>query len=145
MKSILKISLLLVLSIQTGCSPTARLNRLLNHHPELKIPDTILITDTITIPQVEVDTVFYLDSIHDTIILQKDRLEISLNRIHDTLYIRGKCRADTMIIHRLIPVEKIKIVKPDKLDQLISKTPWMISGLICIILFFALLVLKFKI
>jgi hypothetical protein len=145
MKTILKISLLLVLSIQTGCSPSARLNRLLTHHPELKIYDTIVISDTMTIPQVEADTVFYLDSIHDTILLQKDRLEITLTRIHDTLYIRGKCKADTVIIHRSIPVEKIQIVKPDKLDQLISKIPWLISGLIFIILLVALLVFKFKI
>jgi hypothetical protein len=144
MKTILKISLLLVLSTQIGCSPSARLNRLLIHHPELKIFDTIVISDTMTIPQVEVDTVFYLDSIHDTIILQKDRLEITLSRIHDTLYIRGKCKADTIIIHRTIPVEKIKVVKPDKLDQLISKIPWLISGLIFMILLLALLVFKFK-
>jgi hypothetical protein len=133
------------MSTQTGCSPTARLNRLLIHHPELMIPDTIVISDTMTIPQVEADTVFYLDSIHDTIILQKDRLEITLNRVHDTLYVRGKCKADTIIILRSIPVEKIKIVKPDKLDQLISKIPWLISGLIFIILLLALLVFKFKI
>ena len=145
MKTIFKISLLLVLSIQTGCSPSTRLNRLLTRHPELMISDTIVINDTMTIPQVVADTVFYLDSLHDTIILQKDRLEITLNRIHDTLYIRGKCKADTIIIHRIIPVEKIKIVKPDKLDQLISKIPWLISGLIFIILLWALLVFKFKI
>ena len=143
MKTILKISLLLVMSTQTGCSPTARLNRLLIHHPELMIPDTIVISDTMTIPQVEADTVFYLDSIHDTIILQKDRLEITLNRIHDTLYVRGKCKADTIIIHRSIPVEKIKIVKSDKLDQLISKIPWIISGLIGLLVFAIVITLKF--
>jgi len=98
-----------------------------------------------TIPEVEAITVFYLDSIHDTILLQKDRLQITIHRIHDTLYIRGKCKADTIIIHRSIPVEKIKIVKPDKLDQLISKIPWLISGLIFIILLVVLLVFKFKI
>lgn len=145
MKTILKISLLLVLSTQTGCSPSARLNRLLTRHPELMIPDTIVINDTMTIPKVELDTIIYIDSIRDTVILQKDRLEITISRIHDTLYIRGKCKADTIIIHRSIPVEKIKVVKPDKLDQLLSKIPWLISGLIFIILFLALLVFKFKI
>jgi len=143
MKTILKISLLLVLSIQTGCSPSARLNRFLTRHPELMIPDTIVISDTMTIPQVEADTAFYLDSIHDTIILHKDRLEITINRIHDTLYIRGKCKADTIIIHRSIPVEKIKIVKSDKLDQLISKIPWIISGLICLLISAIIIFVKF--
>lgn len=96
-----------------------------------------------TIPQVEADKVFHLDSIHDTIILQKDRLEITLNRIHDTLYVRGKCKADTIIIHRTIPVEKIKILKPDKLDQLISKIPWIVSGLISLFIFTIIVFLKF--
>jgi len=135
MKAIFKITLLLVLSIQTGCSPSARLNRLLTRHPELKIPDTIVINDTMTIPQVESDTIIYIDSIRDTVILQKDRLEITLNRIHDTLYIRGKCKADTIIIHRSIPVEKIKVVKPDKLDNLIAAIPWLISGFITFVVF----------
>ena len=143
MKAIFKITLLLVLSIQTGCSPSARLNRLLTRHPELKIPDTIVINDTMTIPQVEADTIIYIDSIRDTVILQKDRLEITLNRIHDTLYIRGKCKADTIIIHRSIPVEKIKVVKLDKLDQLISKIPWMVSGIICLFCFAFFVILKF--
>jgi hypothetical protein len=67
-------------------------------------PDTILISDTMTIAQVETDTVFYFDSIHDTIIPHKDRLEITLNRIH-----------------RTVPVEKIKIVKPDKFDRWFAK------------------------
>jgi len=135
MKTILIISLLLVLSILTGCSPSARLNRLLTRHPELTIPDTIVISDTMTIPQVEADTVIYLDSIHDTIILQKERLEITIKRIHDTLYIRGKCKADTVIIRRTIPVEMIKIVKPDKLDNLIASIPWLVSGLITFVVF----------
>lgn len=143
MKTILKISLLLVLSTQTGCSPSARLNRLLTRHPELMIPDTIEINDTMTIPKVELDTIIYIDSIRDTVILQKDRLEITLSRIHDTLYIRGKCKADTIIIHRSIPVEKIKVVKPDKLDQLLSKIPWIISGLISLLIFTIIVFLKF--
>jgi len=128
MKTLLAILIFLI--VTSGCSPTHRLNRLLALHPELKIPDTILIIDTLTTPQYEADTVIHIDSIHDTVILQKDRLEIKLNRIHDTLYIQGKCKADTVIIQRTIPVEKIKIVRPDKLDNLISALPWFVSGFI---------------
>ncbi|TSA24787.1 MAG: hypothetical protein D4R67_11250 [Bacteroidetes bacterium] len=128
MKTLLAILIFLI--VASGCSPTHRLNRLLALHPELKIPDTILIIDTLTTPQYEADTVIHIDSIHDTVILQKDRLEIKLNRIHDTLYIQGKCKADTVIIQRTIPVEKIKIVRPDKLDNLISALPWFVSGFI---------------
>jgi len=137
------LTILIFLIVASGCSPTHRLNRLLALHPELKIPDTILFIDTLTTPQYEADTMIYIDNIHDTIILQKDRLEIKLNRIHDTLYIQGKCKADTVIVQQAIPVEKIKIVKADKLDQLISKIPWLISGLICILILVIVVTLKF--
>jgi len=137
-------SILIFLIIATGCSPSHRLNRLLALHPELKIPDTILIKDTLTTPQYEADTVIHIDSIHDTVIVQKDKLEIKLKRIHDTLYIQGKCKADTVIVQRIIPVEKIKVVKVDKLDNLIQNIPWIVAGLIFTILFLGLIVLKFK-
>ena len=142
MKPILSILILLI--IASSCSPTHRLNRLLALHPELKIPDTILIKDTLTTPQYEADTVIHIDSIHDTVIVQKDKLEIKLKRIHDTLYIQGKCKADTVIVQRIIPVEKIKVVKVDKLDNLIQNIPWIVAGLIFTILFLGLIVLKFK-
>ena len=141
MKPILTILLFLI--VASGCSPTHRLNRLLALHPELKIPDTIVIKDTLTTPQYEADTVIHIDSIHDTVIVQKDRLEIKLNRIHDTLYIQGKCKADTVIVEHTILVEKIKVVKVDKLDQLISKIPWLISGLICLLILAIVVALKF--
>jgi len=142
MKTILPI--LFSLIVASGCSPTHRLNRLLALHPELKIPDTIFFTDTVTIPQYETDTAMHIDSIYDAIILQKDRLEITLNRIHDTLYIQGKCKADTVIVQRTIPVEKIKIVKTDKLGIVIQKIPWIVAGLIFTILLLGVIVIKFK-
>jgi hypothetical protein len=137
-------TVLLFLIIASSCSPTKRLNRLLALHPELKVPDTIVINDTMITPQVEADTIIHLDSIHDTILIQKDRLAITLKRTHDTLYIRGKCKADKVIVHRTIPVEKIKIVRQDKWDNLISRLPWLVAGLIFTVLFIAFLISKFK-
>jgi len=75
MNTIPKLFLLLILASVTSCSPSARLNRLISHHPELKILDTIVINDTIPIPQLEVDTIVNLNSLHDTLVLQKDRLD----------------------------------------------------------------------
>ena len=144
MKTIFQLFLFLILSALTSCSPSSRLNRLLTHHPELKIPDTIMINDTITIPQVEVDTVFYLDSIYDTIILHKDRLQITLNRIHDTLFFRGKCKADTIYIKRFIPVEKIRSLKTDKIDSIIQRIPWLVVALIATVTLIIFLMLRNK-
>jgi len=137
-------TILIFLIAATGCSPTQRLNRPLALHPELKVSDTIIINEILVTPQVEADTIIHLDSIRDTVVLQKDRMEITLKRIHDTLYIRGKCKSDTVIVHRAIPVEKIKIVRQDKWDNLISRLPWIIGGVVFTFLFITFLILKFK-
>jgi len=128
--------LLFLLLLLSSCSPQYRLKRLIALHPELKIPDTLFIRDSVIIPQVQVDTMLDLKTIQDTVIIQKDRLQIKLSRIHDTLFLTGKCKGDTVYITRKIPVEKIKIVKPDYLDDFISKLPWIVIGLICLILLF---------
>ncbi len=128
-------SLLLILLL-SSCSPQYRLNRLIALHPELKTPDTIFIRDSLIVPQVQVDTMFDFKTIRDTVIIQKDRLQIKLSKIHDTLFLTGKCKGDTVYINRKIPVEKIKIVKPDYLDNFISKLPWIVIGLTILILLF---------
>ena len=133
MKTILSILILILLA--TSCSPTHRLNRLLTLHPELMIPDTLFIHDSIPIPQAEADTILNIDSIHDTIYINKGRLEVAIHRLHDTLFVRGKCKADTIYIDRQFPVEKIKIVRPAKLDNLISAIPWLVSGFIALLAF----------
>lgn len=133
---------MLLAVVQIGCSPSARLNRLLSRHPELKISDTLFISDTIIFPHVVLDTLIKLHPVQDTIVMQNDRLEVRIERIHDTLYLRGKCKADTVVLHRVIPVEKIKVIKPDTLDLLIPRIPWLISGLICLLAFLLVFVLK---
>ena len=127
---------LLLILLLSSCSPQYRLNRLLALHPELKIPDTLFIRDSVIVPQVQVDTILDFKTIRDTVVIQKDRLQIKLSKIHDTLFLPGKCKGDTVYINRKIPVEKIKIVKPDYLDNFISKLPWIVIGLICLVLLF---------
>jgi len=145
MKTIRPINLLLLLIfILTSCSPQKRLSRLVNHHPELKITDTLHIRDTIPIPMVQADTLLHIDSLFDTVTLKKDRLSVSILRLHDTLYLQGKCEADTIFIDRKIPVERIITVKPDRVGQLISRIPWLVVGLISIILLILFLIIRFK-
>ena len=144
MKRIFKTAIQVILCgiLLSSCSPSQRLARLLEHHPELKIPDTLFIQDTIPLPFILADTAWHIDNLNDTAFLLKDRLEVSLQRLLDTIYLQGKCRADTIYIEHQIPVEKIKLVKQDKLDQLISQIPWIAVGVIAVILFFILLLFR---
>ncbi|MFH1081437.1 MAG: hypothetical protein V1766_14475 [Pseudomonadota bacterium] len=98
------------------------------------MPDTLVIRDTIPIPQVQADTALHIDSLGEPVVMEKERLEVTIVRQRDTLFIRGKCKADTIILERKIPVEKIKLVKSDYTEKLLKNLPWLIIILISIIL-----------
>lgn len=137
--------LLVILTILVvSCSPQKRLSRLVNHHPELKIVDTLHIRDTIPIPMIQADTLLHIDSLFDTVTFKKDRLKVSVLRLHDTLYLQGKCEADTIFVDRKIPVERIITVKPNRIDRLISRIPWLIIGLIVVALLIIFLFIRFR-
>jgi len=138
------ISILLLLLIFSSCSPQYRLNRLLALHPELRTPDTLLIHDTIPIPQIQTDTILRLSTLHDTVTLHKDHLQVKIHRLHDTLYIQSKTLPDTIFINRRIPVQLIRYVQPDKLYNFISKIPWIVVGLIFVIGFIIFLFIRFR-
>ncbi len=144
MKNLHKTAALIILCgiLLSSCSPSNRLANLLEHHPELIIPDTLFIKDTVPLPLIQADTSWHIDNLYDTAFLTKDRLEVSLQRLLDTIYLQGRCKADTIYLEHQIPVEKIKLVKQDKLDKLISQIPWITVGIIAIILFFVLLLIR---
>jgi len=117
----------------TSCSPQRRLQNLLTSHPELKAPDTLLVKDTIIVPGTSIDTSMSMLSLNDTVVIRKDNLVIQLQTRHDTLIIHGECKSDTVIKTLNIPVEKIRVIKPDNAASLIAKIPWIVIGLITIV------------
>jgi len=127
MKPITVIFLLIL--ILASCSPQRRLSRLLALHPELKTPDTLVLRDTIPIPQIQTDTILRLSTLHDTVTLHKDHLQVKIHRLHDTIYIQSKTLPDTIIKTHRIPIQVIRYVQPDKVDNFISKIPWLVVGI----------------
>jgi hypothetical protein len=126
----------------SACSPQRRLERLLERHPELRVQDTLKICDTLRIPGDSADTVLPLGRMRDTIYLEKGRLQILLRKVHDTLVVRGKCKPDTVIIRRQIPVEKIRIVKSSAAFELVRKIPWIVTGFMVVAGLVVFLVLR---
>ena len=124
MKPITAIFLLILLI--TSCSPQRRLSRLLALHPELKTPDTLVLRDTIPIPQIQTDTI------------------LRLSTLHDTIYIQSKTLPDTIYKTHHIPIQVIRYVQPDKLDNLISKIPWLVIAFILLIGFIIFLFIRFR-
>lgn len=108
-----KIIVLIILGVLVACSPSRRFTRLVTKYPYLITQDTVKQIDTviITVPKVKVDSVIQIDSflidLHDTIVIEKERLKIELFRVKDSIIINGDC--DTVyvekIIERKIPVK----------------------------------------
>ena len=140
--------LLLGVLLCVGCSPQRRLARLVERHPEVLRVDTLIVRDTVPIPGVSIDTavtgVVSRESragnresrvvSRDSVVIGKGRLEVVVRRVHDTLFIRGKCKADTVFIRRKIPFTKIVVREPRKLWVL-----WGVIGLLIVMVFVMLL------
>ena len=130
--------------ILASCSPQYRLNRLLALHPELKTPDTLVLRDTIPIPQTQTDTILRLSTLHDTVTLHKYHLQVKIHRLRDTIYIQSNTLPDTIYKTHHIPIQVIRYVQPDKLDSFISKIPWLIIGLGILVTLVIYIIARFK-
>lgn len=134
----------LVLILLISCSPQRRLERLLVHHPELRVADTLHIRDTFIQPTISAETVFLISRLADTLKLSRERLEVILARQRDTLYLKGTCKADTTIRTLHIPVEKIKYIQQKHENNLPTKIFLAILVLILLILSTTLLLKTLK-
>ena len=125
------ISLLVILS---ACSPAKRLEHFLINHPEFRYPDTLILRDTITTRPVEADSSIHIERLYDTVVIEKEQLEVSLLRIQDTLYLNGKCNPDTIFTETRIPVEKIKLVKEPFTLKALKGPLWLLITLFILII-----------
>jgi hypothetical protein len=126
-------TLLILLMILSSCSPQARLQRLIAHHPELSAIDSIHIKDTVIIPGMKLDTSFVFSTKVDSFVLQKDKIHLVLKKVHDTLVIHAALEKDTVYISKVIPVSKIKVVRESFLTTFKSMLPWLVIALIALI------------
>lgn len=120
--------MILIASLFSGCSPQRRLQRLVAHHPELMMADTLVVTDTLFTAAITADTAIPLTRLTDTVVIARDKLEIKLVKIRDTIHVTGTCKADTIVREVRVPVERIKLVKADAVGWL-GKLGWIITGL----------------
>jgi hypothetical protein len=135
MKNLVSLTILFaVITITFSCTPQKRLSRLIALHPELTITDTIKINDTVITTQTRIDTSFHNSTIKDTISIEKEKLKLQIVEILDTIYIEVEHEADTIIIERKIPVERIVVQednedKIQRLDDLLNRRWfWVVVG-----------------
>jgi len=123
-----------------SCSPASRLQRLVSRHPELRLPDTLIVRDTLITPVVTADTTLHIEQLYDTVILEKERLQVKLIRKLDTLYLNGTCLPDTIYYEKQIPVEKIKLIKEPFSFRAVKTILWLLAGIMILVLILRLVI-----
>lgn len=96
-----KLLLFLALLLLCACTPQQRLARMQKRHPEIFRTDTLWHSDNIITKGFEKDTVMKALQ-PDTVYLKNNRLEVRYFYNHDSVFIKGKCLADTVI--RQVPL-----------------------------------------
>jgi hypothetical protein len=113
---------------------------------EMYKPDTHYVRDTIRIPEIKVDTHFVMkhDSTTETFYVDRDRLHIEIQRVRDTLLVKGRCDS---IIKEVIKEVKVGVSQPCTQEggQLCFELWWLwvVGGCIGLALLFGL-ALKIK-
>lgn len=82
-----------ILIFFTSCYTKKQAIKKFCHQDSAKVE--LRIIDTVVVKEIQADTVFSIEL--DSIILVKDRLEIKYRKIRDSIYLEGKCLADTII------------------------------------------------
>ena len=112
----MKNTILIIFSILllASCSPQRRIHRLVSKHPELSRVDTIKIQDTVIVPGPKIDTAFHASVLKDTLIITKEKLQIRLLKIKDTIYLDAEVEPDTVILTKEIFVDRIVHIESEK-------------------------------
>lgn len=119
-----------------------KLEKLVDRFPELLIPDTIIDTIRIEIPEVRVDTVVLKS---DTINLVKDRWRVQIVTRLDSVFITGGC--DSIFVDRIVKVpynaiQPVKVEKPKLFRSIQSAVFWLLIA--AVVLFIVSRFLKYK-
>jgi hypothetical protein len=121
------ITFLLLSMLMTSCYTKKQAINKFCHQDSVRVE--IRIVDTVIVKEIKADTIFSINI--DSVFIQKDKLQIKYLRKNDTIYLEGKCEADTII--KEIPVN---ISVPCNCPP-IPELPWYIIARNWIIYFFA--------
>ena len=123
-----------------GCSPILRHNRLVKKFPYVHTSDTLIIRDTIRFNEVRKDTLFYYNQ-KDTVIIEKDNMQIKYFYSNDSVYIDGRCKETIKVIERKIPIYK----NSTDYVALFKRWFWWIVGIVALLIAIRVLIkLYFK-
>lgn len=112
------------------------------------VKDTILVSDTIMLDAVSMDTIISLTDIieyGDTIFIYNDRITSKIYFYHDSLFFYSQCDTIFIINEKPVIIDRVKIIYEKK-----EKTFWMkikdyfLFGFIIVILVLMIILIKNK-
>lgn len=109
---------IIILFFTVRCSPQKRLNSLHKKHPYLFNTEKIYIRDTVIIPATNFDTVFKIN--FDTVRINNLKNEIVLIKKDSLIYLHSHIFADTVLIEKIVEVDKAQIIKKHNYDSLLK-------------------------
>lgn len=106
-----KIIILFLLISFASCDPAKRISRIVKRHPELVKVDTVWKKDTIVSKLVKHDSLFNFYQ-PDTVYIKEGKLNVKYVFNKDsTVYIQGKCDADTVYKYYPVQVNSLNVAK----------------------------------
>jgi len=101
----------LIVFLSYSCSPEKRIARIVKRHPELIKKDTVWSKDTLVTTAVKHDSLFHYYQ-PDTVYIKEGKMTVKYIFNKDsTVYIQGKCDADTIIKYYPIQVNSLSVEK----------------------------------
>jgi hypothetical protein len=85
-----------------------KVDRIINKFPEILQNDTIIVLDSVFVPEVVFDTIAQLKE-SDTLFIEKERLTVRIVRLPgDTVQVFAECKSDTIIKNVFVPVYSVE-------------------------------------
>lgn len=139
-----KILFILVTILFVGCvvprnysRAKEKVDRIVNKFPEILKNDTIVLNDTVFIPEVLIDTLTELKE-NDTIFIEKERIKVRVVRMPgDTIEIKAECKTDTIVRTIAVPiytVEEKHLIKKEFLG--LGLWAWILIAIIFVLLMY---------
>lgn len=132
-----KIFIIILLVLFVSCDPAKRISRIVKRHPELVKVDTVWKKDTIISKVVQHDSLFHFYQ-PDTVYIKEGKLTVKYIFNKDsTVYIQGKCDADTVFKYYPVQVNSLTVAKAltwqQKLKVWLFDNCWWLLGILWLV------------
>ena len=116
--------LVLLIPFLSGCSATWHMNRAVKKDPSILKVDTIVLKDTIYIPQEIVQDTLVLKDV-DTVLVETEKVRVRILRNFDTIQLQAECKDTTIYVEKVVYRDKVVFDQSRTWKDMVNT--WMIT------------------